>query len=48
VDKSPEPAGESEVVIAQGGLSKYCLHASDVGSRVFSNVARDGFQETPS
>jgi hypothetical protein len=28
----PSQLGESEVVIAQGGLSKYCLHASDVRS----------------
>ena len=37
--------------IAQGGLSKYCLHVSDVRSRVrgtssSSNVTGDGFQES--
>jgi hypothetical protein len=39
--KSPEPAGESEVVIAQGGLSKYYLHVSDVRSRYGGDQQRD-------
>jgi hypothetical protein len=49
----PSQLGESEVVIAQGGLSKYCLHASDVrslegayGARLQAGiVTRDGFQK---